>query len=170
VTDCMLCHDGAVADKAHANDKLGNNLGGYTDAECTFCHGSNGSPLMTASNHQAQDNNDTCTTAACHPSEHAELGYNAPDDCLACHKYDVAEGECAVTEAYDVVIIGAGAGGLGAGTYLSQNGYSVVLIERHHKVGGYMTNFVRGDYRFEVSTHGFDGLSPDPFVDWNVPD
>jgi len=26
----------------------------------------------------------------------------------------------------------------------------VALVERHNKVGGYMTNFVRGDFRFEV--------------------
>ncbi len=61
---------------------------------------------------------------------------------------------------YDVVVIGAGGGGLASAAVLSQNGYKVLLLEQHYKVGGYMTSFERGDYTFEVSLHAIDGLDP----------
>ncbi len=62
---------------------------------------------------------------------------------------------------YEVIIIGAGAGGLSAGATLSQSGVKTLVLEQHDKPGGYMTTFERGDYRFEVSTHMMDGLGPD---------
>ncbi|MFO8056558.1 MAG: NAD(P)/FAD-dependent oxidoreductase [bacterium] len=61
---------------------------------------------------------------------------------------------------YDVVVIGAGGGGLASAAALSRNGYDVLLIEQHYKLGGYMTSFERGDYTFEVSLHAMDGLDP----------
>ncbi len=61
---------------------------------------------------------------------------------------------------YDVIIIGAGGGGLGAAARLTRAGKSVLVIEQHNRVGGYMTNFERGDYRMEVSLHAMDGLDP----------
>jgi len=59
---------------------------------------------------------------------------------------------------YDAVIIGAGGGGLGAAAELARNGKKVLVLERHSKLGGYMTNFKRGPYSFEVSLHAMDGL------------
>lgn len=59
---------------------------------------------------------------------------------------------------WEVVIIGAGAGGLGAGATLAQAGVKTLILEQHDKPGGYMTAFERGDYRFEVSLHMMDGL------------
>ncbi len=64
-------------------------------------------------------------------------------------------------EGYDVIIIGAGGGGLAAAARLSQAGKKVLIIEQHHKVGGYMSSFMRGDYTFEVSLHAINGLDPD---------
>ena len=61
---------------------------------------------------------------------------------------------------YDVVIIGAGAGGLSAGATLSRAGVKTLVLEQHDRPGGYMTAFNRGDYRFEVSLHWMDGLDP----------
>lgn len=61
---------------------------------------------------------------------------------------------------YDVIIVGAGGGGLAAATRLSLAGTEVLLIEQHHKVGGYMSAFERGDYTFEVSLHAINGLDP----------
>jgi prolycopene isomerase len=61
-------------------------------------------------------------------------------------------------EKWPVVVIGAGAGGLGAGATLAQNGVKTLVLEQHDKPGGYMTAFERGDYRFEVSLHMMDGL------------
>lgn len=61
---------------------------------------------------------------------------------------------------YDVVVIGAGGGGLSAAAKLSLDGMKVLVLEQHDKVGGYMTSFQRGDYTFEVSLHAMDGLGP----------
>ena len=60
---------------------------------------------------------------------------------------------------YDVVIIGSGGGGMSAGARLSLGGKKVLVIEKNDKVGGYMTNFKRGDYIFEVSMHSLDGYN-----------
>ncbi len=60
---------------------------------------------------------------------------------------------------YDVIIIGSGGGGMAAGARLSLEGKKVLVIERNDKTGGYMTNFKKGDYFFEVSMHSLDGFN-----------
>jgi all-trans-retinol 13,14-reductase len=54
---------------------------------------------------------------------------------------------------FDVVVIGAGLGGLAAAAALARKGMSVLVLERHVVPGGYATSFVRGRYEFEVSLH-----------------
>ncbi len=66
-------------------------------------------------------------------------------------------------DAYDVVVIGAGGGGISAAAKLAMGGMKVLVIEQHDKVGGYMTAFERGDYRFEVSLHAMDGMGRELF-------
>ena len=61
---------------------------------------------------------------------------------------------------YDVIIVGAGGGGLAAAAQLTRAGKKVLIIEQHYKVGGYMTDFTRGDYTFEISLHAMDNLNP----------
>ena len=61
---------------------------------------------------------------------------------------------------YDVIIIGAGLGGLTAGAKLAREGKKVLLIEQHSKPGGCATTFKRGDFTFEVGLHEMDGPSP----------
>ena len=61
---------------------------------------------------------------------------------------------------YDVVVIGAGAGGLSSAATLAKNGLRVAVFEQHDKVGGFMTAFERGDYRFEVSLHVLANVVP----------
>ena len=61
---------------------------------------------------------------------------------------------------YDAIVIGAGGGGLAAASKLALGGMKVLVIEQHSKVGGYMGNFERGDYTFEISLHAMDGLDP----------
>lgn len=53
--------------------------------------------------------------------------------------------------AYDVIVIGAGIGGLGLATYLGQEGYSVLVAERHYRAGGYTHAFRRGKYLFDAA-------------------
>jgi all-trans-retinol 13,14-reductase len=58
---------------------------------------------------------------------------------------------------YDVIIIGAGLGGLTAGAKLAKEGKKVLIIEQHSKPGGCATTFRRGDYTLEVGLHEMDG-------------
>ena len=55
--------------------------------------------------------------------------------------------------AYDVVVVGAGIGGLIAGNLLARAGLSVLLVEQHYMVGGYCSTFRRKGYTFDASTH-----------------
>lgn len=55
--------------------------------------------------------------------------------------------------AYDVVVIGAGIGGLFAAVELARQGASVLLLEQHYMVGGYCSTFRRAGYCFDASTH-----------------
>ncbi len=61
---------------------------------------------------------------------------------------------------YDIIIIGAGLGGLTAGAKLAREGRKVLLIEQHNKPGGCATTFKRGDFTLEVGLHEMDGPSP----------
>lgn len=47
-------------------------------------------------------------------------------------------------KAYDVVVIGAGNGGLVAAIRILQAGYSCLLLEKHNLPGGFATSFKRG--------------------------
>jgi phytoene dehydrogenase-like protein/ferredoxin-NADP reductase len=59
---------------------------------------------------------------------------------------------------YDVIVVGAGLGGLSAATWLSKEGKSVLLLERHSVPGGYASSFKRGRFEFEISLHELSGL------------
>ncbi len=59
---------------------------------------------------------------------------------------------------YDVVVVGAGLGGLSAATWLSKEGKKVLLLERHRVPGGYASSFKRGPFEFEISLHELSGL------------
>jgi all-trans-retinol 13,14-reductase len=61
---------------------------------------------------------------------------------------------------YDVIIIGAGLGGLTAGAKLAKEGKKVLLVEQHDRPGGCATTFRRGDFTLEVGLHEMDGPSP----------
>ncbi len=56
---------------------------------------------------------------------------------------------------YDVVIIGAGIGGLICGCYLARAGMKVLIIEQHDKPGGYCTSFKRRGFLFDAAAHSF---------------
>ena len=61
---------------------------------------------------------------------------------------------------YDVVVIGAGLGGLSAAAKLARAGLSVRLLERHVQPGGYATTFFRDPFEFEVSLHELSDIGP----------
>ena len=58
----------------------------------------------------------------------------------------------------DVVVIGAGIGGLFAAAKLAREGKRVLVAEQHFVVGGYATTFRRGAYTFEAGLHAIDGM------------
>jgi phytoene dehydrogenase-like protein len=60
----------------------------------------------------------------------------------------------------DVVVIGAGLGGLAAAAHLATRGLAVTVVEAHEKPGGYATTFDRGAFTFEVGLHLLDAIGP----------
>lgn len=64
---------------------------------------------------------------------------------------------------YDVVVVGAGNGGLAAGGITAKNGLSTLVLERHNIPGGSATSFRRGRFEFETSLHELAEIGPNPF-------
>ncbi len=60
---------------------------------------------------------------------------------------------------YDVIVIGAGLGGLTAGAKLAKEGKKVLVIEQHDRPGGCATTFRRKDYTLEVGLHEMVGFN-----------
>ncbi|MBQ7688659.1 MAG: NAD(P)/FAD-dependent oxidoreductase [Clostridia bacterium] len=75
---------------------------------------------------------------------------------------------------YDVIVIGAGNGGLAAAATCAKAGLSTLLLERHNLPGGSASSFVRGRFEFEPSLHELAGVEMvgqqfdnlDAKVDW----
>lgn len=56
-------------------------------------------------------------------------------------------------EKYDLIVIGAGNGGLMTACRASQLGLKTLVVERHNMPGGAATSFVRGRFEFDASLH-----------------
>jgi prolycopene isomerase len=64
-------------------------------------------------------------------------------------------------DAYDVVVVGGGIGGLSAAAFLAYAGRSVLLVERLDALGGYAHAFRRGPYTFDPAVHVFGDAEPE---------
>ncbi|WP_367155396.1 phytoene desaturase family protein [Methylomonas sp. HYX-M1] len=62
-------------------------------------------------------------------------------------------------ERYDVVVIGAGIGGLSCAALLAKAGKSVLVVERHDRPGGYAHGFKRRGFHFDAGVHLVSGCS-----------
>jgi prolycopene isomerase len=67
-------------------------------------------------------------------------------------------------ESCDVVVIGAGMGGLTAAALLAKAGLHVCVLEMAARSGGYLAGFQRNGYRFETAIHWLNQCGPGGFV------
>lgn len=58
-----------------------------------------------------------------------------------------------MAESYDIIVLGAGIGGLTCGAFLARAGMRVLVLEKHTKIGGYAHNFRRRQFTFESGIH-----------------
>lgn len=63
-------------------------------------------------------------------------------------------------EAYDVIVIGSGLGGLPAAALLAKAGKKTLVLERHDRPGGYAHAFQRKKYTFDAAVHQIGGCQP----------
>ncbi len=61
---------------------------------------------------------------------------------------------------YDVVVIGAGCGGVTAGALLAAQGRSVLVLEQSGRVGGCSSTFEKDGYRFDVGATLLELIDP----------
>ncbi len=74
----------------------------------------------------------------------------------------MAEGKKAkLGGACDVVVIGAGNGGLAAALALAVRGAKPLVLEQHNAPGGFATSFVRGRFEFEAALHELSSIGPE---------
>lgn len=61
---------------------------------------------------------------------------------------------------WEVIIIGAGLGGLAAAARVAKAGKKVLVLEQSDGPGGYAKGLQRGDFYFDFSLHSMDGVAP----------
>jgi prolycopene isomerase len=58
---------------------------------------------------------------------------------------------------YDVLIIGAGLGGLTSGALLARQGFRVGVVEKNQRLGGYGVSYYSHGHRFDIATQALGG-------------
>ncbi len=68
----------------------------------------------------------------------------------------------AASDEFDVIVIGAGMGGLTAAALLAKRGLKALVVEQAHYVGGFCAHFRRlyRRYTFDIGVHDISGLGP----------
>lgn len=61
---------------------------------------------------------------------------------------------------YDVIVIGAGLGGLSAGALLSKSGHKVLVLEQSDRIGGCCSSFEKEGYHFDVGASIVEIIKP----------
>ncbi|MCF0073802.1 NAD(P)/FAD-dependent oxidoreductase [Dyadobacter sp. CY261] len=64
----------------------------------------------------------------------------------------------AVQKEYDFVIVGSGLGGLACANILAMEGYSVVVLEKNHQIGGHLQVYSRDKSIYDTGVHYVGGL------------
>lgn len=59
----------------------------------------------------------------------------------------------ALQKEYDFVIVGSGLGGLACANILALEGFSVVVLEKNHQIGGHLQVYSRGKSIFDTGVH-----------------
>ncbi|MCX8095386.1 MAG: NAD(P)/FAD-dependent oxidoreductase [Caldisericia bacterium] len=59
---------------------------------------------------------------------------------------------------YEIIVLGSGIGGLTSASLLAKNGFKVLVLERHYKVGGYCSSFGRKGFIFNTGVEDVSGL------------
>src|SRR5512136_1712611 len=67
--------------------------------------------------------------------------------------------ESVLRDSYDVVVIGAGIGGITAGALLANRGISVLVVEQHYLPGGVCTSVKRHDTAMDAGAALLFGLT-----------
>ncbi|MDR1358593.1 MAG: NAD(P)/FAD-dependent oxidoreductase [Coriobacteriales bacterium] len=92
-----------------------------------------------------------------HREHHPHRGHHPPHTHFARHGHHAQHAQQdkhpRFKDAYDVIVVGSGVGGLTAALELANSGKDVLVLEQHNLTGGYSSSFVRGRYEFEVSLH-----------------
>jgi len=58
--------------------------------------------------------------------------------------------------AYDHIVVGAGAAGLTAAAFLAREGHKVLLIEKNRELGGLVNTFVRNGFHFDAGVRALE--------------